>query len=240
MLKCDFQEQNMSAFISPCDVVIGKEYDVPCIFTCQGEGHLLDGCQPAPEIIIPVMFPPHAEQKGFCLNSLPEHYHIDKRFLVPESQMKFDVISSSVVKKIQYIKMKAIKDRFFIEAEARSLQLFNIYYQLQNPDEIAKDRICPHKGTKITNSCGTCPAHGLKWNLKNGTYYYKAPFYFQLTEDGPKYQFKNKMVSLIAHKDIDFQGHIIVTDADGKLFDLPNIRYKTFLKKDETLNYFCT
>ena len=38
----------------------------------------------------------------------------------------------------------------------------------------------------------------------------------------------------------DFQGHIIVTDADGKLFDLPNIGYKTFLKKDETLNCFCT
>ncbi len=217
-LKCDF--------VSPCDVIEGNEYDVPCVHT--NTNH-----------VVPVMLPAHIDKNEFCLKSVDLHYHIDKRFQVPLAYHNSDAVLHSFVEDVSYIKLKAIKSHYIME-DAR-FENFNISYQMDNPQEIAKNRICPHQGTKITNSCGTCPAHGLKWNLETGEYRFKPPFYFQFTEDSPKFEFDNddKKVVLIAHDDIEFNGVLIITDSNGEFFGSTEYETKYFLKKEDKFTVNC-
>lgn len=217
-IECDF--------VSPCDVIVGEEYDVPCAFTNEN-------------YFVPVMLPAHVDKNQFCLKSVDLHYHIDKRFNVPLAYHNADAILHSGVEYVSYVKLKAVKSHYVIE-DAK-FEIFNIIYQMVNPHEIAKNRICPHQGTKITNSCGTCPAHGLKWNLKTGEYRFKPPFYFQFTEDSPKFEFDNddKKVVLIAHDDIEFNGSLIITDSNGKFFGSTEYPVRYFLNKEDKFTVYC-
>lgn len=168
---------------SPKDVIPGQLYDVPCV---EYELNQPFGIQP-----IPIILPGHADDNDTCLNKLANHYHLDFRFIDRNFWLKAsgatDTDTNAILdpyndKTPYYAHLRALKTRAI---SAKAFLWFVNRWQNRYPNQKIKDGICPHQGTKITNPCGTCPAHGLAWNLETGEYKYKTPFFLQLMPDGP-------------------------------------------------------
>ena len=174
---------------SPKNVIVGQIYKVPCI---EQEINETIGIQP-----IPIMLPAHSDDNDSCLNKLPNHYHVDFRFIDrdywlketgatdPQSNAIIDINNEFIP---FYSKKIALLSRII---STKSFIWFVNRWQNRYPNQKIKGDICPHQGTRITNACGTCPAHGLAWNLETGDYKYKAPFFLQLMPDGPLVEIPN-------------------------------------------------
>ena len=144
---------------SPMHVRIGEDYAVPSAITSTG-------------MILPVLFPPHADGAEICINPVPRHYHIDRRFVFTES----DIFSEDALTDLKYRSMTCI-DRQTILNEYHVFMIERLHRLYEN-HELTNNR-CPHKGTQIVNGCGTCPNHGLIWDLNTNKLKHKLPFYLQ-------------------------------------------------------------
>jgi hypothetical protein len=157
--------------ISPVNIEVGKFYEVPCV---KADGR-----------IMPVLLPSHTETENGCLHPLPEHYHIDFRF-VKIKDFEYNAWRTEYCSSPFYKRLKSIKSSFnsLEEGGESAFFLINRWYTRFN-DIIVQDNRCPHRNTQLVNACGTCPAHGLPWNLETKRLKeFKLPFYLELTKDG--------------------------------------------------------
>lgn len=143
-------------------LIIGETYNVPCLLSN--------------ELWIPVLLPPHEDGKEICIIPVPKHYHIDHRFI--------DDPGDVIMKNNGDLKMK-----YFV-CKRNSTTLFNPYvFMIAKLHEIYKNhtltncRTCPHKNLPIINSDGTCPGHGLKWNLNTKKLNFILPFFLHLPQN---------------------------------------------------------
>lgn len=143
---------------SPVDVKVGNYYLVPCIVTHEGN--------------FPVIFPPHKDKTSDCVDFNPRHYHFDRRFL--DNKLHNDGYNADLVVDVKYVVKKCLQD----ETVNQSAHWFHIehLFRMYQGKKI-NDGICIHQGMQIVNKCGTCPGHGLKWNLKTNELEFKLPFY---------------------------------------------------------------
>ena len=144
--------------------VKGQIYEVPCVRNSQyGE------CV--------VLLPSHSDGGEDCLKPIIEHYHIDFRF---EKREKFENNVDALYKSKSdpiYYERKLCLEEFSTLTNTWPFFLERIHERLG--DHLLEDNICPHRGVKIDNACGTCPAHGLRWNLQTRRLYYKPPFFLR-------------------------------------------------------------
>jgi len=153
---------------SPSNIIVGQDYLVPCI---RGNFNKL----------IPVILPSHSDGKEHCLFEAPKHYHIDFRFI---DNFTINAIYDTG-QKVFYHKFKAIHDYMdsFSFVEESAFFFINRWYR-KNKDSQLSNGFCAHKRAKVTNACGTCPAHGLKWDFSDGGLAkYSLPFYIMITEN---------------------------------------------------------
>lgn len=196
--------------LSPVDVIVGQEYDVPCVKTKE-------------HVIVPVLLPHHIDNGKNCLIDVGDHYHIDFRFAREDilgqrnNAVLVDYSSSIFMKNMIAIKstFTSIESAFFF---------VNRWYK-KNAYSRLHERRCPHQGTQVVNSCGTCPAHGLKWNLKSGRLAdFKLPFYLELAnreishKDNPRGAIVDDKCIIYFDEVFYSDGTVIMVDADGKRY----------------------
>lgn len=165
---------------SPVDVVVGEYYDVPCIKVDAIRIGYIPGL--VDYDCIPVLHPAHDVGPVDCLNPVPRHFHMDYRFIdqkifyVQSSTFVFVGDDEAFTRRLRCLQAKS-NPTAWIFAIDRLYKRF--------ADHQLKDRICPHKGVKITDNyiCGVCPAHGLAWDLGTGKLRYKPPFYLALYDE---------------------------------------------------------
>lgn len=147
---------------SPENVVVGETYDVPCqLSTFEGW--------------IPIMYPSHRDGPDFCFDQNNEHYHIDRRFTNDHKQ--FAAWHKNSNERIELRKLICLRENAtsFTDS-AWPFAIVKMHEVFAN--HTLKNKTCPHQGLKVTNSCGTCPGHGLIWNLQTNKLKYTLPFYF--------------------------------------------------------------
>lgn len=194
---------------SPEDVMYGEIYDVPCV--------------KINNIVYPVMLPSHRDGNDNCLMDAGQHYHVDFRFI--DIKSKFNAISASLSSELFISRLPAL--RKFCESIGAigevAFHFVNRWHRLEADSFIKKERICPHQGTRITNACGTCPAHGLIWNLKTGKLKYKPPFYLQLIDKngiaGPKAIIDEyDQCKVVMNTEFKFSGQVIMIDSENEKY----------------------
>ena len=219
---------------SPVDVEIGKTYKVPCV---REKGLLA---------IIPILLPSHSDGKKNCLTPAKEHYHIDFRFCEKEDVYNNNAWFKSHCSEPFYEEMEAIRDSFnSVDFTGESAFFFvNRWYQ-ENKELKLENRRCPHRGTKIVNACGTCPAHGLKWNLKKGKLKkFKRPFYLELANgeepnpENPRGIIRNDKCTIKIKKDFKHDGTVIMVDSNGKRYgEMKQIINSRLYEKHDRINF---
>lgn len=150
---------------SPSHVVVGQKYMVPCMLLNNG-------------IWLPILFPAHEDGSDFCFNKVAKHYHIDRRF--SNDELGFSAWlshTSEVIELKEKVCIKQFAKSYDTQRDGNPVWPFAIVKMHETfQDYELKGRTCPHKGLKITNDCGTCPGHGLVWNLETKKLKYKLPF----------------------------------------------------------------
>ena len=187
---------------SPKNVVVGETYDVPCV--------KIDS------VIIPVVLPAHTDGAEHCLQETPKHYHVDHRF----TYLSHQIIGYDSCGDVFNHRMVGLKGYNETLGEFKQVAFHFVNRWHRTHSELtAKDGICPHKGVRITNRCGTCPAHGLIWDLKTEKLKYKPPFYIQLMPDGPKGIIdENDQCAIEVDKLFKFNGTAIMVDSNGERY----------------------
>lgn len=129
--------------------------------------------------VIPILYPLHEDGPEDCLNPTPPHYHVDKRFIEGENTNNADAWTAADLQDFKMRRMKCLQR----ESKANELYPFSIERLYRNhQNQKLKNRICPHRGVQITNACGTCPAHGLTWDLETNELKFQLPFFLSLQE----------------------------------------------------------
>jgi hypothetical protein len=196
---------------SPVDVKAGKSYLVPCVRRSNGS-------------ILPVMLPAHVDGSDHCLKQTESHYHIDFRFC--DQQNGYNAWFENTCSEPFLNKMVAIRDSAnSFEAIGGSAFFFVNRWYLRHKDKLAKNRICPHQGVRITNACGECPAHGLKWDLKtNRLADFQPPFFLELAnkevqdEENPRGEIIDDRCVIEINKDFYSDGTVIMVDSNHKRY----------------------
>ncbi len=225
---------------SPIDVVVGEYYEVPYIYSGSKE--------------IPILLPSHDNGPHECLSEGPKHFHVDYRFIEPyydvilyrNERFEKNIVNAMVDNDCSIFtkKFKALRSYFdsLSTSDESGFFFINRWYR-NNKDVKAVNRICPHKGTKIVNSCGTCPAHGLKWNLETEELDFVPPFYLELANNQISSPLNNRGIitdddqcEIIVKEDFNFDGTVIMVDSlgnrYGKMFQKI---YSGHLKKDNVI-----
>lgn len=196
------------------DVEVGCVYDVPTVM------HLITGDY------IPILLPAHIDGKDFCFNSDNIlHYHIDVRFM----QNNYDVQSyrSDYCSPVFYSKFKAICSNF----DPTKISSFSAFFFVNRwyrkyKDKKIYNKKCLHQGLPLINSCGTCPGHGLIWNLENKELkHFDLPFFLELAnneihlDENPKGQITdNEKCKIIINKSFYHDGTVIMVDTNGNRY----------------------
>jgi hypothetical protein len=196
---------------SPVDVVKGNSYHVPCVT------NLLTN------ITVPVLLPHHIDGKEFCLNGEEDHYHVDCRFIqATAAALRFSCCSPVRSELLIAIRNNFDSISFFGES---AFFFINRWYR-KHGDKKLVNRTCLHQGIKVVNSCGTCPGHGLIWDLNSKNLSnFNLPFYLEMAnnevhlDDNPKGEITHddKCVILL-EKDFNHDGNIIMVDSNGKRY----------------------
>jgi len=197
---------------SPVNVVVGEYYQVPCIRSWPSQK------------IVPVLLPAHTDETEFCLQAAPPHYHIDFRFTHPSCH-PFNAYWQYDLEPF-YQEMKAI-DHYVQSFEVVGESAFffwNRWYRRYADKKLVNGR-CPHKGVQVVNACGTCPAHGLLWNMTSGGLVeFKLPFFLEVANkqkphpDNVRGQVFDEGCKIEFSKPYDSDGSVIMVDSDGKRF----------------------
>lgn len=200
---------------SPVDVEIGKTYEVPCVTDIMTFK------------TVPVLLPAHIDGKKSCLRTAESHYHIDFRFCEQHDFAgNINAWAKKSCSKPFFQNRKAVRDSFnSIDFVGESAFFFvNRWYQ-SNKKLKLKNRRCPHQGVQVVNSCGTCPAHGLKWNLEKGKLEkFKRPFYLELANgeepnpENPRGIIRNDKCTIKIKRDLEHDGTVIMVDSNGKRY----------------------
>lgn len=158
-----FDVKNLS---SPVDVIEGETYSVP--FTKMKPGCGQDA---------PIMPYPHEDKAEFCLGDTPQHVHFDRRFMEEGEYLGRDgTVLVAGLNTIESVEMREMVCRKAFHADSQNpFSVAKLYERYQGSK--LKNRRCVHNGVLITNKCGTCPAHGLKWDLSREVLQeFKLPF----------------------------------------------------------------
>lgn len=201
--------------LSPSNVVAGRPYDVPCVKVLSGH-------------VIPILLPSHTDGMDHCLTPVPEHYHIDFRFceagdfgIRTINAWRADECSEPFFKKMKAIR-KAMNS---LDIVGESAFFFVNRWYLRHKHLRANDGRCPHRGVQLVNSCGTCPAHGLQWNLRTGALAsYKLPFFLELANgerqhpNNPRGEIKNDSCQIRVTRHFESDGTVIMVDSRMKRY----------------------
>ena len=195
---------------SPTKVKIGQFYDVPTVKTYFGE-------------IFPILLPAHVDGKDNCIEDVSMHYHIDFRF---HEVGKISVVLNKFCFSPFLHKFKAISNHTNSVLKGQHLFFFvnRWYYRKRNTK--LKANLCPHQGLPVVNKCGTCPGHGLVWNLKTlDLSDFQLPFYLELANSGkhlpdnPRGAIINDKCEICLEKDFLSDGSVTMTDALGRIYN---------------------
>lgn len=188
---------------SPENVIVGEYYDVPC--------KLINNDW------LPIIFPPHKDGPDFCFDPAATHYHIDKRFTYPREYAAWRVEYGEriEVRKVICIKKDAVSFNDLIHPFA-VVKMHEVFEK-----HTLKSNICPHQGLQITNSCGTCPGHGLVWDFETRKLKYKLPFYLFHKNSGLKGVIKDGKCTINVNITFQFKSDdltFVLVDSDGRLY----------------------
>lgn len=193
---------------SPENVIIGQTYDVPC--------------QLSGDEWIPIIFPAHKDGPEFCFNQTPEHYHIDRRFT--NNHLEYSAWRKIPNERIEY------KQLICLNHTATSFTNILWPFSVVKMHEAYENRtlkrnVCPHQGIRITNSCGTCPGHGLIWNLQTKKLKYKAPFYLIVPGTDYKGVISNGRCDILVTREEYIQAGLVLLLVDSNDRIYPNCGY---------------
>ena len=221
---------------SPIDVIVGEYYEVPCVESNGKE--------------IPVLLPSHDDGRHDCFLDVVKHFHIDHRFANELEWKDYDGKTIPLIQdfgnKVYFKKFKALRSYFdSVSISNESVFFFINRWYRNNKGIKAKNRICPHKGTKIVNNCGTCPAHGLKWNLETEELDFVPPFYLELANNQISSPLNSRGVitdkdqcDIIVKESFEFDGTVIMVDSSGKRYGKMFQKiYNGYLKKGDTITF---
>jgi hypothetical protein len=192
---------------SPTLVEIGTKYSVPCVLDRRTSKY------------VPVILPKHRDGKEACLNDVGTHYHIDKRFTAHAD----DAIIDENVQEISLQNKECLK----LSSTLGEFWPFSIVklHEMFKDHELKGNHICPHQGVKITNACGTCPGHGLIWDLQTKRLKYKAPFYLRLPLDAGRGIIKNGVCKITVARRLENFNYIRLSLEDATGNQYPNAYY---------------
>ena len=195
---------------SPVDTVVGNFYEVP----------IVNNVEFGPTA---VLLPFHRDGADDCLKDVGLHYHIDWRFeLRKRFYNNINALYQSGSSEPYLETRQCLKE--FTCIDFTWPFMLEVLYKKFEDFELGEDRICPHRGTIVANKCGTCPAHGLRWNFKTRKLMHKPPFYFVLP-NGNKGRIKDSRCQI--EVTLKFQ-----TDSDGMV--LPVIDSRGSIYKNAT------
>lgn len=137
---------------SPVEVQVGEVYPVPCINEYG--------------TIMPVFPRPHADQDPEFFVNVPEHFHVDSRFIDNDPHTVYRACGKEVV--IHELPCKRVD-----HVPPQSIIWLHLALLRHFEGHRIKCNVCPHKGMPIIN--GTCTGHGLKWSA-DGYLKHKGPF----------------------------------------------------------------
>lgn len=195
--------------ISPRRVVVGRKYLVPCIIR-GGE-------------IVPVMLPAHEDGPEDCSAPTASHYHVDYRFTRHLREDRPAAWYAEHYKPVMQ-QLRCYRNSTFL----RSYYLHSLVrLHTRFADSSLKNGACPHRGVRVTNTCGTCPAHGLMWNLETGRLKFLPPFTVVLPEESGKAVIDTQLpISITLQKQLVIYGQSI----DVKLLDATGQEYPHTVK----------
>lgn len=198
--------------LSPINVQVGQEYFVPCV---TNEFHRE----------MPILLPQHTDGKDECLLEVPEHFHIDFRFCT-FNEFGYPVWDVKCCSLPFLRKRKAIAanlDSLAIVGESAFFFWNNWYKEKANLK--LKNGRCPHRNVQVVNACGTCPAHGLQWNLETEELAdFKLPFYLELANNqipnpnNPRGEIIENACTIKIEKEFNHDGVVIMVDSSGKRY----------------------
>lgn len=175
---------------------IGEYYIVPCI--------------EIGDVTIPVLGNSHWDDPSLCLKPIPEHFHEDARFTdYPDNSRVWASAGRKLVSKA----MKCIRTNTATSVSPYYPFLIEKLHRICEKATLKKP-ICPHQQMPI-DACGTCPAHGLIWDLTCGKLKYKLPFSL-VSSNGESGEIKNGKCD-IAIKNT-FDGILYLHDADNNRY----------------------
>ena len=198
--------------LSPVDVQVGQYYDVPCVTNEWNKE-------------IPVLLPYHTDGKEDCLTEVPEHFHIDFRFC---SFYEFGSPAwEAKLCSVPFLKQKkaiaSYVNSFTISGESAFFFWSNWHKKFNNSK--LKEGRCPHKNVQVVNACGTCPAHGLQWNLETKKLAdFKLPFYLELANNqipnpnNPRGEVLEDSCTILIEQEFNHDGCVIMVDSLGNRY----------------------
>lgn len=158
--------------------VIGKMYLVPCVHVKSGYVSFLKSDW------TPVIGPKHDDAE--IVSFVPEHFHIDWRFIRPSDigDEKEVLRSHGKVIDVKYVDRKIENRRRKCKQEMPEFPVkyngIDIVSWLPELERAFRDvklkpdcRVCPHRGGPLTglpvkNGMVVCSLHGLRWRLSDG------------------------------------------------------------------------
>jgi hypothetical protein len=199
---------------SPNQIEVGQLYEVPCIMTNLGQ-------------TIPVVLPSHTDGPRLCFNDVGEHYHVDFRFCdLWLTNNKAAWLKAETVKLFS-LRLRALRTYFnSVEFSGESNFFFVSRWYTYFGDIKIKNGRCAHHDTQLFNTCGTCPAHGLRWNLNSGSLMeFKLPFYMELANNAvpnsgnPRGMMQDRFCEIdIPERGFQSDGTVIMVDSNGKRY----------------------
>lgn len=199
---------------SPTNVKQHHYYDVPTVKTRCGK-------------TLPVILPSHTDGAEHCLTEVAEHYHVDFRFCELNDSAGWPAWVKSSCSPVFMKRLKVVRESFeSLHFSDESAFFFVNRWFRNHAKKKLTDGKCPHKGLQVVNPCGTCPGHGLRWNLETGELAdFVLPFYLELA-DGEVQRESNlrgvmtadDQCSIVADRDCHLDGTVIMVDSRGKRY----------------------
>ncbi len=191
----------MNEIESPSFCKIGVKYMVPCANNIYGQ-------------VVPIILPAHSDSKDDCIDGELKHYHFDERFA------NFLDSDNNALAFRSVVRVTAEEKICLRESSTRRKPgLFSIdRLSRKHQGFIAAKGYCPHQGTKLINSCGTCPAHGLVFDTKSWRLKYNPPFFLKNgSVEGEIIDSKCTIVAEVSKMDYKYDGYrFTLVDRDGK------------------------
>ncbi len=166
---------------------------------------------------MPILLPSHTDGPDFCFNQSVEHYHVDQRFT--ERLSSLPALGKPNEAIVQLRNLKCFRENS-VESTIIAWPFTIVKMHEVFANHTLKNNICPHKGLKITNSCGTCPGHGLIWNLENKSLKYKLPFYLKIkkTEDTGIIQNSKCIITITKAVTLEIGEGLLLVDGNGEVY----------------------